>query len=148
MDITKTKEAQELNALFEELVPDSGMADTAAGEIVRAASRIGYRYTNDGDKLGEDYGNHTVNAAARYLMAQDFGLRYIINTVWDGDNIYNITPDDEYERFLLRLVGAVVEHIANHPELKTTPNTTDMFSFCRKSDEDYDNMNWDEDDDY
>lgn len=47
---------QKINALFAELVPASGKADTVAGEIVRAVSRIGYRNYNDGDHIGVGYG--------------------------------------------------------------------------------------------
>ena len=35
-----TAAEQRINALFEELVPASGKADTVAGEIIRAVSRI------------------------------------------------------------------------------------------------------------
>ena len=47
------------HALFKELVPISGKADSLAGEIVRAISRIGYRFYNDGDQLGIGYGKET-----------------------------------------------------------------------------------------
>lgn len=56
-----------IHALFEELVPASGKADTVAGEIIRAVSRIAYRNYNDGDHVGVGYGNETCNPAARYL---------------------------------------------------------------------------------
>ena len=59
---------QKINALFAELVPASGKADTVAGEIVRAVSRIGYRNYNDGDHIGVGYGKQTCNPAARYLI--------------------------------------------------------------------------------
>ena len=36
-------------ALFEALVPIQGKAPTTAGEIVRKANRLVYRYCNDGD---------------------------------------------------------------------------------------------------
>lgn len=51
-----TTAEQKINALFSELVPASGKADTVAGEIVRAVSRIGYRNYNDGDHIGVGYG--------------------------------------------------------------------------------------------
>ena len=44
-----------VNTRFEELVPLEGKADTLAGEIVRAISRIGYRFYNDGDQVGVGY---------------------------------------------------------------------------------------------
>ena len=44
-----TKNEDRINKLFKELVPDTGKADSLAGELVRAMSRIGYRFYNDGD---------------------------------------------------------------------------------------------------
>lgn len=62
------KLSKKMDELFDELVPSCGKAETEAGEIVRAFSRIAYRYFNDGDKLGIGYGNETCNAAGRYLL--------------------------------------------------------------------------------
>ena len=47
-----TKNEERINKLFKELVPETGKADSLAGELVRAMSRIGYRFYNDGDQLG------------------------------------------------------------------------------------------------
>ena len=54
-----TKNEERINALFEELVPPMGKADSLAGELVRATCRIGYRYFNDGDHIGIGYGKET-----------------------------------------------------------------------------------------
>ena len=51
-----TKNEERINKLFKELVPETGKADSLAGELVRAMSRIGYRFYNDGDQLGIGYG--------------------------------------------------------------------------------------------
>ena len=73
-----------LEDLFDQLVPPSGKADTVAGEIVRAAMRIGYRKFNDGDHIGVSYGKETCNPAARYLMerAGDVVKQIIANNLW------------------------------------------------------------------
>lgn len=44
----KTDAAKRLNELWEELVPSSGMADTTAGEAIRAAGRINHDMFNNG----------------------------------------------------------------------------------------------------
>ena len=44
-----TKNEDRINKLFKELVPETGKADSLAGELVRAMSRIAYRFYNDGD---------------------------------------------------------------------------------------------------
>ena len=66
-DTTMTKNEDRINKLFKELVPDTGKADSLAGELVRAMSRIGYRFYNDGDQLGIGYGKETCNPAGRFL---------------------------------------------------------------------------------
>ena len=52
-----TNNEKRISDLFRELVPMSGKADSLAGEIIRATSKIGYRRYNDGDKIGVEYGN-------------------------------------------------------------------------------------------
>lgn len=41
--------SDEFCELYDELVPERGKADSVAGEMLRAAGRIGYRYYNDGE---------------------------------------------------------------------------------------------------
>ena len=57
----ETVSTKKLSRMFDEHVPMSGKADTVGGEIVRAISRIGYRWWNDGDHIGVGYGNETCN---------------------------------------------------------------------------------------
>jgi hypothetical protein len=56
-----------LDAYFKKLVPDSGSADTIEGEMIRAMSRILYRYYNDGDFFFRGYGKETVYPSVKYL---------------------------------------------------------------------------------
>ena len=65
-----TKNEDRINKLFKELVPETGKAGSLAGELVRAMSRIGYRFYNDGDQLGIGYGKETCNPAGRFLGAK------------------------------------------------------------------------------
>ena len=51
-----TKNEDRINKLFKELVPETGKADSLAGELVRAMSRIAYRFYNDGDMVNIAYG--------------------------------------------------------------------------------------------
>ena len=50
---------EEFNQMFDALVPAQGKAGTLGGELLRATARLGYRYLNDGDMVGRDYGNET-----------------------------------------------------------------------------------------
>lgn len=110
---------EKLNEMFEELVPAEGPAETKAGEIVRAVSRIGYRFFNDGDKIGVEYGNETCNAAARYLMLEYKDLSQTICGMW------GLVSDEMYEKGLNLLVEKSVELIESHPELKEEENNED-----------------------
>lgn len=136
MALTATQD--KINELFDELVPSFGMADTVAGEIIRAISRISYRNYNDGDHIGVGYGKETCNPAARYLMrvTEDLGtdeIRDIILEMW------GVYPEDKYDEILSRLEDAVLEFIEEHPELKTTENDMNMYE-CRTNEDvdDYD----------
>lgn len=112
---------EKLNAMFEELVPDVGSAETKAGELVRAVSRIGYRFYNDGDKIGVEYGNETCNAAARYIMSEfkDQEFSWTVNGMW------GLVSDKFYEKGLGLLIEQVVSYIESNPELKEEKNEGD-----------------------
>lgn len=127
-----TSAEQKINALFSELVPVSGKADTVAGEIIRAISRIGYRNYNDDDHVGVGYGKETCNPAARYLM------RKAGDEVADAiADLWGLEPDDLYDKRLAEVEEKVLRYIEQHPELKATPNSEDMWDY-RDSDEDRD----------
>ena len=133
-----TANEKKIEALFEELVPMSGAASTVAGEIARAINRICYRNYNDGDHLGVGYGKETCNPAGRYLAKKcDDKVAELVGACW------GIANDKSYDVLLDVLEGAVAEYIEAHPELKTTPNTEDMWDY-RDEDEDVDD--YDEED--
>lgn len=135
-----TTAEQKINALFSELVPASGKADTVAGEIVRAVSRIGYRNYNDGDHIGVGYGKETCNPAARYLIKNGGDeVAAIVSDMW------GMETDDLYDKAVEALEEAIVFYIEQHPELKATPNSEDMRSY-RDEHEDVDD--YDEEDEW
>lgn len=137
---TKEETEAKLSALFDELVPMSGKADTAAGEIVRAISRIGYRNYNDGDHIGVGYGRETCNPAARYL-AKNAGDEVAA----DISDIWGVYDDDRYDAILVDLEADVLAYLEAHPELKSTPNHEDMFDYQDKYedvDDEYDEEDW------
>ena len=130
-----------LNGLFEELVPMQGKAATVAGELVRAACKVGYRFYNDGDHLGIGYGKETVNPAGRYLIARgDLGIASAVSGAW------GIEDDEMYEGALDILLRRVVNYILENPALKETANEEDMLDFAEEEDnDDTDDEDWEED---
>ena len=132
---------ERISALFQELVPDSGKADSVAGEIVRAISRLAYRNSNDGDHIGVGYGRQTCNPAARFLAAKgDDRMEETVNAAW------GIEDDDIYDSRLDTLEQATLDYLERHPELRETENTEDMFDY-RDDVEDVDDYE-DEEDEY
>lgn len=130
-----------VDTLFQELVPPTGKADSLAGEIIRAVSRIGYRFYNDGDQLGIGYGKETCNAAGRFLIKRS------------NDKIADIVAamfglyfEDQYEAKLEELLYAVVEYIEGNPKLRET-ETCDMFDYYDQY-EDVDDSDEDEDEEW
>ena len=120
-------------ALFDELVPMEGFAATRAGELVRAVNRIGYRFWNDGDQIGVDYGNETCNAAARFIMFEfpATEMDKVVTSLW------GLVDEDMYEVGVEKLVREMLEYIESNPDLKVEPNTVDMFGYRKPEDEEW-----------
>ena len=141
------KNEDRINKLFKELVPDTGKADSLAGELVRAMSRIGYRFYNDGDQLGIGYGKETCNPAGRFLGVK--GNDKIAKLTADAWAVYS---EEAYEKVLDILCGAVADYVEQNPDLRNQP-TEDMWDF-KDEEEDQDDSwdeeedDWDEEEDY
>ena len=117
---------EKLDALFEELVPPMGKADSLAGEIIRAVSRIGYRFFNDGDQLGIGYGKETCNPAGRFL------IKLTNDKIADiASGMFGLYAEEKYEEQLKDLLYAVAEYVEGNPELRQT-ETDDMFDYRDK----------------
>jgi hypothetical protein len=100
------------DALYEKLVPISGKCATVEGEVLRAASRLGYRWYNDGDKFFEDYGCETAGAAATYLRnSQVPELKKLIDSISKKFIPRNKEGDKKYGAFIDKVMAAVVEWV-------------------------------------
>ena len=133
-----TVNEKKLSTLSDELVPASGPADTLAGEIVRAMERIAYRNWNDGDHLGVGYGKETCNPAGRFL-AEKCGkeIESLVMAAW------GISDDTAYDMLLDVLESGVLKYLETHPELKTMPNTEDLFDYRDEDEDSDDGWDWD-----
>ena len=121
-----TENDKKMEALFNELVPRIGKADTLAGEILRAAGRISYRWSNDGDQIGIGYGKETCNAAARFLLIHgNKDIQVLVTVLW------GLSDYTRYSDTLDQLIGKTVDYINNTPELRSMP-TEDMFTYFLK----------------
>nr|DAL04907.1 MAG TPA: hypothetical protein [Caudoviricetes sp.] len=141
------KNENRINELFKELVPETGKADSLAGELVRAMSRIAYRFYNDGDMVNIAYGKETCNPAARFLIAKGNAE---VSSLTAG--LWEIFSEDAYEKVMDILCGAVADYVEQNPDLRTQP-TEDMWDF-KDEEEDQDDSwdeeedDWDEEEDY
>lgn len=122
-------EIGKLHAAFEELVPPSGKADSVAGELVRAAARIYFRYYNDGDYFFMGYGLETAGPSAAYLIDMGFD-----DVIYQGAELgqtyseYGIDSkelDKQYEDFIRSLADKVVTYITENVETLSDDNTID-----------------------
>ena len=112
-----------LSALFGVLVPQSGKCDTVAGEIIRAAMRILYRWFNDGDIFFLGYGFETAGPSAQYLIDT-------VPTVKKDliDISYHEDEYPSYERDLHSVIDKVIDYVMKNPRLFGTKNTIDSVS--------------------
>ena len=97
--------AKKLEKFHDELVPGSGAADTKEGELVRAVSRVGYRWLNDGDYFYEGYGATTAGPSVTYLAQSDVpGIDKLIRNA-EGKR------EESYEAAIHKVMAAVVAYI-------------------------------------
>ena len=115
---------EKLDKLFHDLVPIIGSSQYLAGELVRATNHIAYRFYNDGDHIGIDYGKETCNPAARFLAS--YGNQSIKDTI---NNMWEVSSFLKYEKELNLLIQYTVEYIDNNPETMTIITPCDMFDF-------------------
>ena len=129
-----------MGELFSELVPDSGKAESKAGEIIRATSRIGYRWFNDGDMVNRGYGKETCNAAARFLMNNcNHSIEQVLSLMGRDGYI----SDEDYSDLLEELCEEVILFVDENPSLREV-ETEDMYDWFNE-DEDRDDS-YDEED--
>lgn len=124
------------NDLRSKLVPATGKADSVAGEIIRAMDRLIYRFWNDGDMVGDGYGNETCNGSYRYMYHK---LPTCPDLYGESDN------EDGYAEALAALAEEVMNYLKLNPGLQETPNHDDSRSDYDEP-EDYQWYNDDEED--
>lgn len=103
--------------LEDEYVPKTGKAETIGGEILRAMDRIIYRFYNDGDMVGVNYGNTTCNGSDRYLCNVVPGY-VTLDQFYEGQ-------EKEYENQMLKDHRLVFTYLMNNKEVFEQPNTVD-----------------------
>ena len=139
MDETKTywngngKHQATYAAQWDELVPATGKAGTMQGEVLRAASRLYYRWFNDGDRI-EQNGPRPDSSAedawgflhnAHGLLKGDEGkdaLKAIAETVADAALAKS---EEGYEEALERLADAATLYAATRPLVATDADMCD-----------------------
>ena len=137
---------------FDQYVPGNGKASTVGGEIVRAFTRVAYRWLNDGDYAGFDYGLETAGSACSYLyeVANYKFATYI-------RELLSVRPDESfseksYKDALTSLERAVVAYLNKHPERFDEPNYDDYMSFPEfykgEDDDEYEKRKYYSDDDH
>jgi hypothetical protein len=101
---------KEYDALYAELVPSQGKADTIEGEVLRASSKIVYRHYNDGDEFNEasfDQLEPYIGTVTGYddlaHKAIEFAVKangnYTPNPDWDSLDVMDYGPaeEDDYD---------------------------------------------------
>lgn len=115
----------ELIKLSDELMPESGAAETVEGELVRALSKVIYRFYNDGDKFYKGYGVETAGAPAVFLMsmAKKLGIAGLAELF---SAVAQEKPDDQgYEDFLQKVDKMIAGYVIGKGG-KYAPNSYDM----------------------
>ena len=113
-----------LTALFDVSVPESGIAPTVGGEIVRAAIQILNRWYNDGDVFFKGYGLETCGGSAQYIIdnlpSAKRGMMRIVEQDYD---------DMDYEDVVDSTIRVIADELVENPKLFITPNAVDSRNY-------------------
>ena len=140
------EEDEKWEELWNKYVPADGKADTVGGEIMRAISRLVYRWNNDGDTcnegeyLGSNY-NHC-QGANLYLLDQN------IPGYVDLRGIYGKI---EYDDTVKEVLMVIFKYLLAHPELFEKPNKEDdleLSPYEEDEDDEWDDEYDENDDDW
>ena len=125
---------QELyNAQWGELVPGSGKAGSLQGETLRAASRLYFRWFNDGDRI-ENHGTRPDSSAedawgflhnAHALLKGGEGKDALKAIAEMAADAALARTDGEYERVLERIADAAILYAATRPLVATDADMCD-----------------------
>lgn len=112
-----------IDSVFNEFVPNSGKASTTAGEVIRAMSKIIYRFYNDGDLYYKGYGLETAAPSMTYLLnfVNQYGKEeknIFINLV--KDQLYE-DDDKSYKKYINSIFDQVLKVLSN-------PENTNIFA--------------------
>jgi hypothetical protein len=112
---------EEFKRLNSEYVPHEGKSDNVLGEMVRALTRLAYRFWNDGDRYFEGYGTETTGSDEAYLetdcpLSDEFAP--ILIGMIKGD----------YENGLSQLLDTLFAHEAEFDAWANEENTKDSRS--------------------
>lgn len=126
-----------------ELMPGMGKADTVAGELIRACSRIGYDFYNNG------MGNNTSGGLnfLRQHRVIDRRLHATLHPYTTGKHYRGKYKGDKIQMAIEELVDLTVKFIIDRPELETLPNHIDILD-CEDEMDYRDSYYWDDEDEY
>lgn len=114
------KHQEDYERLFDELVPNEGPAKSLQGEVLRAASRLYYRYYNDGEivKYGMcKFELSSVENAWGFLHRLRFDYRdSLLDSIsMTVESLAKINSDDIDMIFLEALVNSAIEYAGTRP---------------------------------
>ena len=110
------------DALYKVLVPGMGPCETVEGELLRAVSKLYYRYFNDGDTCRRHHDENPANTAWNYLWQMHGEFANVLNL------LRNATSRREYEGALEDLVDQTVMWV-HKKRGRFTPNTDDYLNY-------------------
>ena len=108
-----------------QLMPGMGNANTVAGELIRAVSKLGHDFYNNG------MGNNT-SGAINFLLAKGAVDKQTHATIHEYTR--GLLYDGRYEGDALQvavehMIDQTVQFILANPQLETQPNSEDMFEY-------------------
>lgn len=138
----------DFDKFYELLVPPSDACDTIEGELIRAMSKLAYRYFNDGDYFYSGYGVQTAGSPFIYMCKSKVdGLKAVLYGAIGKRN-------EAYEAELQKAIDLITEYVKSKNG-QYEKNMDDMLNYYQDAknqfgsqNDDFDNDDDDDDDEY
>lgn len=127
---------KKFNDWFDKFVPACGACETLGGEILRAISRIIYRYYNDGDTVDRYYGSDYNCCKGADIFLEKNVSNYV--------TLIGVS-DFSYEKEISKRLKFIVDYLTNNPNVFEIPNTDDYLNYQTYEPHYEDDWDWDDD---
>lgn len=121
---------------YDALVPETGRAETIAGEMIRAINKIGHIYYETQEPYFSGEGLDIAGSSAVYLSKINRALETLLIRIYPEQYLITTNKDKSYKNFITTLELRVIQALQENPDLILVRNQSDSSRMYKQEAED------------